>query len=111
MFGVLSAESEKDFVEEKFDLEDLDRGIGIALQFCLKDKVTSNPDSLLIEDCYAPREGDLNINFDEDRGTMTVQSDELEMHDADDDDVGNVAINFTFKACEGMADAVAEAGE
>ncbi len=96
--------------DEDYDLEDNNDAGNVFLSVCEQKReaeLDENPDELDNgADCYVASEGELTLILADDESSLRVTSDddEVELHDEDGDDVGDVVVDITFRACEGISD-------
>ncbi len=97
----LIAEDEDDIEDDRVDLEDQDT-LSLSFTVCQQDDHAEvDADGKLDNgaDCYTARQGDVDVSIDEDATRFGVVGKEIELHDKDDDDVGDVDIDVQFSRC------------
>ena len=106
---VLSGSSFNDLKDETYDLEDEDNEVGIQLTFCRQKREAEVEDDGidLGADCYLAAEGELTFELDDAEQVLRIVSDgELDVIDANDDEVGEVTVDITFKGCDALTEEV-----
>jgi hypothetical protein len=102
------AGDQDDIEDDTIDLEDRAE-VAVDFVLCNQDTEATVDDAGNLQNganCFFAAQGDVTLDIADDAGAYHVTGEGIEMVDIDEDDVGDVDLNFTFTRCAGLDDAL-----